>query len=61
MYLFFLENLARPVTRRLGTAFGAYLLSVGVQGDLVNQIVAGFGAAVAVGFDLSVSYLNRKR
>jgi hypothetical protein len=56
---FLLTELAAPLTRRLGTALGAYLVAQGIGSDPAEQIVTGVLAAIAVGIDLAMSYLNR--
>ncbi len=41
-----------PVLTRLGTAFGAYLVAKGLDGDLADQLINGLIAVLLVGCDL---------
>ncbi|WP_195822671.1 hypothetical protein [Roseobacter sp. MH60115] len=49
-----------PILRRAGTAFGAYLVGLGVNSDTTTTIVAGLTALAGVALDLILSHLNRK-
>lgn len=55
------SEIGKPLIRRVGTAFGAYLLTIGVQGDTQVQIVAGLTASLSVALDLLLSHRNRKK
>lgn len=55
-----LTELAGPAVRRVGTAFGAYLVGVGIHTDTATQIAAGTVALLGVALDLLTSHLNRK-
>lgn len=60
MRLFLLEQLALPTLRRVGTAFGAYMVGIGVQADVVTQITTGMIALGGVSLDLIMSWLERR-
>lgn len=60
MLRFLITDLVRPISRRGGTAFGAYLIGIGVQTDTTTQIVAGLTALLGVVLDLVFSRINRK-
>lgn len=49
-----------PLFRRAGTAFGAYLVGLGVAEDQATLIAAGVTATLGVALDLIVSHYNRK-
>lgn len=55
------EQFAKPILRRAGTAVAAYLLAQSVPADTVEIIVNGLTAAALVGADLLLSYKNRKQ
>lgn len=55
-----LSEVIRPLSRRVGTAFGSYLLGLGVHSETTTQIVAGATALGAVLVDLAFSHYNRK-
>lgn len=54
------KELAAPAIRRIGTAFGAYLVGVGIHTDTATQIAAGAVALLGVALDLLQSHWNRK-
>lgn len=56
-----LKRVLDPLLRRLGTAFGAFLLgALSVEPALVDQFIAVFIALVSVSVDLIASHLSRK-
>lgn len=57
---FLIFNLLRPLLERVGTAFAAYLIAKGLDGDQVSQFVNSIFAALLVGLDLIVSAILRK-
>ena len=57
---FIIDELAKPLIRRLGTALGGFLLTVGVLEPQVDIIVAGAMAAASISIDLIVSNWSRK-
>lgn len=60
MKLIMREVLA-PLSRRLGTATGAFLLAYGVEQGSADLIASGVAAAVMVAADLVASALIRNR
>lgn len=54
------EQFAKPILRRAGTAVAGYLLAQAVPADTVETIVNGLTAAALVSADLMLSYKNRK-
>jgi hypothetical protein len=55
-----LQEVFRPLARRAGTAFGGYLLGIGVHSDTSTQIVAGITALAGVILDLTLSHFSKK-
>lgn len=54
------NEIVGPILRRGGTAFGAYLIGIGVHSDSATQIAAGVVAALGVILDLTLSHWERK-
>lgn len=55
------EQIAKPILRRVGTVVAAYLVAKEVPQDVIDQIVTGLIALGLVGVDLAFSYLNRQK
>lgn len=49
-----------PILRRGGTAFGMYLVGVGVGEAEATQIAAGATALLGIGLDLLLSNMQRR-
>ena len=58
---FIMEQLAKPLLRRAGTALGVYLVGQGVATESADIIVNGVMAGGLVLVDLILSYRNRVR
>ena len=58
---FIIEQLAKPLLRRAGTALGLYLVGQGVTAENADIIVNGLIAGGLVAVDLINSYQNRSR
>lgn len=50
----------KPLVRRAGTAFGVFLLSVGVGQESVDHLVLGLTAALSIMLDLVLSHWERQ-
>lgn len=60
MKQFLLQEMAKPMLRRVGTAIGGYLIGMGYAASVVDPIVAGLAAAGGIAIDLAMSHWNRK-
>lgn len=60
MYKIIVSEIVKPLIRRGGTAFGVFLMSLGLGQENVDQIVLGLTAALTVSADLFLSHLERK-
>lgn len=58
---FLKNNIVLPLFGRIGTAVSVWLLSQGVQAQMVDTIVAGLLAVGMVGSELVLSFYARKR
>lgn len=54
------SEIVKPLIRRAGTAFGVFLMTLGLGQENVDQIVLGLVTAASVGADLLVSHWARK-
>ena len=54
------EEVAKPILRRLGTFVGGALVSYGIAAETSSQIVVGLVALGGVLIDLLLSHANRK-
>nr|WP_321483030.1 hypothetical protein [uncultured Cohaesibacter sp.] len=55
------EQIAKPVVRRVGTVVGTYLAAKSVPADYTEAIVDGLMASALVGIDLAMSYRARTK
>ncbi|MFV1531183.1 MULTISPECIES: hypothetical protein [unclassified Phaeobacter] len=61
MYEYLASEFIQPLLRRVGTAFGTYLVTIGVTQETSNMIVAGIIALGGVLVDLALSHSARIR
>lgn len=54
------SEIVKPLIRRGGTAFGVFLMTLGLGQENVDQIVLGLVTAACVAADLLVSHWARK-
>lgn len=55
-----MSEVLKPISRRLGTAAGAYMIAQGVDASTAETIVAGGIALVGLLVDLGFSHYERK-
>jgi hypothetical protein len=60
MYKGIVSEIVKPLIRRGGTAFGVFLMTLGLGQENVDQIVLGLVTAASVSADLLVSHWARK-
>lgn len=60
MYSWVINEIAGPLSRRVGTMAGSYLLTLGVSSETVNVVTAGLVAGIGVLVDLATSHAARK-
>lgn len=55
-----MQEILKPISRRVGTSLGTALVSLGVPSGEIDVITAGAFAALGVLIDLGASHYNRK-
>lgn len=61
MWWLLTSEIIKPLSRRVGTAVGAFLVGLGVAQDVATVIAAGAAALVGVVVDLVRSHTERKK
>ena len=56
-----IENIAKPLASRVGTALSAWLIAQGVNYSHAENIALGLVAVALVSVDLVSSYFSRKK
>jgi hypothetical protein len=56
---FFIDELAKPIARRMGTAIGTAILALGAAEQLALQVETVSTALILFAFDLVMSYRGR--
>lgn len=61
LYTTIVNEIARPLSRRLGTAFSAWMVSTGIADQAANDIVVGLIALGGILADLAASHYDRRK
>jgi len=56
---FILEEILKPILRRLGTSVGVFLTTVGASSELATQVEVVLPTVLGLFFDLAWSHRNR--
>ena len=56
---FIIDEIAKPILRRAGTAAGAFLTTLGASSELTTQVEVALPLVLGLLFDLGWSHMNR--